>query len=162
MVRGPRTRAKVQPNRIQARHFHLTFAALYPGELTFDVIRAAADGWAGERGNLIEWSCGREKHKEPADAERDEHFHIYIHYDVKIDVKNRRTTTIFDLDGQNRRVLHPEVQKVGGTPGDRRVAAQEAAIARRFKCVPVVGPLMASGSAFTAEEMHARRTELAA
>ena len=119
MARGPRTRSKVQPDRIQARHFHLTFAALYPGELTFAIIRDAAAEWAGERGKLLEYSTGREKHKEPADPERDEHFHVYVHYDVKIDVKNWRKTTIFDLEGQDQRVLHPEVQKVGGTPGDR-------------------------------------------
>ena len=61
----------------------------------------------------------REKHETPADPERDEHFHVYVHYDVKIDVKNWRKTTIFDLEGNDQRVLHPEVQKVGGTPGDR-------------------------------------------
>ncbi len=30
------------PDRIQARHFHPTYAALYPGELTFDAVREAA------------------------------------------------------------------------------------------------------------------------
>ena len=110
----------VRPDRIQARHFHLTFAALYPGELTFAIIRdAAGDSWAGERGNLLEFSIGREKHESPADPARDEHFHVYVHFDVKIDVKNWRTTTIFDLEGNDHRMLHPEVQKVGGTAGDR-------------------------------------------
>ena len=69
-------RVKAQPDRIQARHFHLTFAALYPGELTFAIIRDAAAEWAGERGKLLEYSTGREKHKEPDDPERDEHFHV--------------------------------------------------------------------------------------
>ena len=120
MARGPKTRSKAQPDRIQARHFHLTFAALYPGELTFAIIRdAAGDSWAGERGNLLEFSIGREKHESPADPARDEHFHVYVHFDVKIDVKNWRTTTIFDLEGKDHRMLHPEVQKVGGTAGDR-------------------------------------------
>ena len=119
MARGPKTRSKAHPDRIQARHFHLTFAALFPGELTVAHVRDAAAEWAGERGKLLEYSTGREKHENPADPERDEHFHVYVHYDVKIDVKNWRKTTIFDLEGNDQRVLHPEVQKVGGTPGDR-------------------------------------------
>ena len=122
MARGPKTRSKAQPDRIQARHFHHTFAALYPGELTFAHVRDAAAEWAGDRGKLLEYNIGREQHETPADSERDEHFHVYVHYDVKIDVNNWRKTTIFDLEGKDQRVLHPEVQKVGGTPGDRHEA----------------------------------------
>ena len=38
----------------------------------------------------------------------------------KVNVRNRRTTTVFDLHGRGRRILHPELQSVGSLPGDRQ------------------------------------------
>ncbi len=53
MARAPRTRSKKQPDRIQARHFHLTYAALYDGELNFEQLLAAAREWASTRKGLL-------------------------------------------------------------------------------------------------------------
>ena len=39
-------------------------------------------------------------------------------------VKNRRTTKVFDLLGRNTRTVHPEVQVVGPTAGDRKRVLQ--------------------------------------
>ena len=44
-MRAPKT-ARKQPDRVQGRQFHLTYAALYPGELTHASIQAAAEAWA--------------------------------------------------------------------------------------------------------------------
>ena len=65
--------------RINATQFHLTYAACYPDELDIDYLRTRSEQWARAHGGLKEWSIGREDHKSPADPERDEHFHLYLH-----------------------------------------------------------------------------------
>ena len=99
---------------------HLTYAGLHRGELTFDSLLAAARGWGNSRDGLLEYVFGREKHSQPARPDRDEHFHIFLHFGKKVQLSNRRTTTVFDLRGQGGRTLHPEVQSVGRLPGDRQ------------------------------------------
>ena len=98
------------PSRMAANTIHLTYAALYPGELDFDTLLAAAKSWGRPRHGLREYAIGREKHSTPADPQRDEHFHAYIKLGKKVDINDRFRTTSFDLRGRNGRVLHPEVQ----------------------------------------------------
>jgi len=114
-------RAKTQPDRVQALKFHLTYAALYPGELSHASFKLQIHAWAAEREcELREWQSAREDHDEPADPERSEHFHVFVHFSQRIHIKNRRTTQLFDLDGRDGRRLHPEVQAVGVTVKDRQ------------------------------------------
>lgn len=108
------------PDAISAKQLHLTYAGLHRGELQFDTILTTARRWAQTRGGLLEYVIGREKHNEPAHPDRDEHFHIFLHFGKKVCSRNRRLTTIFDLSGRNSRVLHPEIQSVGRLPGDRQ------------------------------------------
>jgi len=113
--------AKTQPDRVQGRKFHLTYAALYPGELNHASIKLQAQAWAADReSELREWQSACEEHAEPADPERSEHFHVFLHFSQRIHIKNRRTTHLFDLDGRDGRRLHPEVQAVGATVMDRQ------------------------------------------
>ena len=56
---------------------------------------------------------------QPADPQRDEHFHTFLHFGKKVDLPDRLHSTVFDLIGRNGRVLHPEIQAVGPTSGDR-------------------------------------------
>jgi hypothetical protein len=37
----------------------------------------------------------------------------------KMDIRDRLHSTVFDLTGNNGRILHPEIQSVGSTPADR-------------------------------------------
>jgi hypothetical protein len=111
--------AAVPSDIISAKMIHLTYAALNPGELTFDAILRAAKRWAVDREGLLEYTFGREKHSHPTDPLRDEHFHCYLMFGKKVNLRNRRLTTVFDLLGRGGRILHPEVQSVGTLPGDR-------------------------------------------
>jgi hypothetical protein len=107
------------PKRVSAKMIHLTYAALYEDELTFDSMLAAARAWGNHRGGLREYTIGKEQHPEPADPERKEHFHAYFKFGSKVEVTDRLHTKIFDLLGMDGRTLHPEVQSVMNTPTDR-------------------------------------------
>ena len=52
--------------RINAKKFHLTYAACYPDELDKQYLIARAKEWARPHGGLKEFSVGREDHKEPS------------------------------------------------------------------------------------------------
>ena len=64
------------PDELSSKGIHLTFAALVPGELTHESLLRSARVWAQDSGGLIEYVTGREKHPQPADPRRDEHFHL--------------------------------------------------------------------------------------
>ena len=112
------------PKRVNSLSIHLTYAGLHRGELTFETVLTAARRWGAARGGLREYVIGREKHTQPANAQRDEHFHCYFKYGKAIDVRDRLHTIVFDLCGQGARVLHPELQ------GVRRSAADREAVIR--------------------------------
>ena len=112
--------AAANQNRIQAKRLHLTYAGLYRAELSHDTILTAAKSWGAKQGRLVEYNIGLEKHMEPAIPDRDEHFHVYVAFSRKVSIKNWRMTKVFDLSGREQRVLHPQVQAVGGTEGDRQ------------------------------------------
>ena len=114
------------PDRITAKQVHLTYAGLFPGELDFQNLLAAARGWARQRGGLREYVFGREQHAAPAVAGRDEHFHVYLHFGKKVELGNRRTSAVFDLAGRSGRTLHPEIQSVGQSAADRERVISEA------------------------------------
>ena len=100
----------VPPLRVSSKMIHLTYAALYPGELTLGGVLAEARRWGIRRDGLREYAIGREKHSEPADPNKDEHFHVYLKYGKKVELMDRNHTIVFDLRGRNGRVLHPELQ----------------------------------------------------
>jgi hypothetical protein len=107
------------PKRAASKMVHLTYAALYDGELSHDQLLAAARRWASTRHGLREYVIGQELHSQPADPLRAKHMHAYLKFGTKIDVADRHHTTIFDLPGRNGRVLHPELQAVKLTAADR-------------------------------------------
>lgn len=107
------------PLRANGKMVHLTYAALYDGELTFQNVLAAARSWGRTRQGLREYTIGLETHPTPADPQRPKHIRAYFMFGKKIDVPDRHHTTIFDLIGQDGRTLHPELQLVINTPGDR-------------------------------------------
>ena len=75
--------------------------------------------WAAARHGLREYAFGREKHSQPADPQRGEHFHCYIKFGKEVEISDRLHTTVFDMAGRNGRTLHPELQGVGAGAGDR-------------------------------------------
>ena len=74
--------------RMNAKSFWLTYSALYRGEL--DHIRILS--MLMSKGTLVEYSIGCEHHKEEtvADLNRDEHFHVYVAYENKKNIKSPR------------------------------------------------------------------------
>ena len=64
------------PLRVNGRRVHLTYAGLYRDELDHDTILSKARHWGATRNLLREHVIGKEKHTEPAAADRDEHFHL--------------------------------------------------------------------------------------
>ena len=66
--------------RFSTQRFHLTYAALFPGELPFDGILDALQDWAGNHGGLREYAIGREVHAQPADPAKSEHYHVYFKF----------------------------------------------------------------------------------
>ena len=91
--------------RMNAKSFWITYPALYRGELTHDRILSMLLS----KGALAEYSIGREHHKEEkvAELDRDEHFHVYVVFEAK---KNIKSCRYFDMrsDGTYQsRVLHP-------------------------------------------------------
>ena len=107
------------PKRVHAISIHLTYAGLGTGELNFESILSTARQWGGVRYGLREYMIGREQHEQPTDPNRPEHFHCYFKFGKRVDVRDRLHTTVFDLTGENGRVLHPELQGVGGSAADR-------------------------------------------
>ena len=101
--------------RVSSKMLHLTYAALYNGELTFDGLLTAAKGWGAARQGLREYCIGRELHPKPADPQRDWHFHTYIKFGKKVEARYRLHLTAFDLQGRGGRILHPEIQSVINT-----------------------------------------------
>ena len=55
------------PLRVNGRVLQLTYAALFPGELTFDILLAACRSWGSTRLGLREYCIGKERHSQPAD-----------------------------------------------------------------------------------------------
>ena len=101
--------------RIRGHWVHLTFAGLYPGELTKgQVARLLA---AKCRRGCEEYVVGREKHERPTDPERDEHFHVFL---ASVEAWDSTNQNLFDLRGRNGRRLHPYIQMVNKTAGDRK------------------------------------------
>ena len=119
--------------RINGSRFHLTYAACYPDELDKQYLKARAEEWARPHGGLQEWSVGREDHTEPADPERDEHFHLYMKFGKPKDIGNRLTSTVFDVVSAQSNLRHPEIQGVGSTAQTPHRAAE------------AVGPVAAAG-----------------
>ena len=107
------------PLRAAGKMVHLTFAALYDGELTLEGVLNHARRWATTRHGLREYTIGLEEHSHPADPQRRKHIHAYLKFGKKIDITDRHHTKVFDLLGRHGRVLHPELQAVGSMPSDR-------------------------------------------
>ena len=105
------------PKRVNSLSIHLTYAGLHRGELTFETVLTAARRWGAARGGLREYVIGREKHTQPANAQRDEHFHCYFKYGKAIDVRDRLHTTVFNLCGQGARVLARAASRRGQSSG---------------------------------------------
>ena len=81
------------PLRANGKMVHLTYAALYRDELNHDFLLATAREWASTRQGLCEYAIGCELHPEPAEPDKDEHFHVYVKFGKKIDVPDRLHTT---------------------------------------------------------------------
>ena len=90
-------------------------AALHVGEISNEQVVAMAH----TRGVLIEWSVGNEVHPEPADPNKPNHKHFYLHYANAINHRDSRYCTLFYMIGRNGRLLHPEIQGVGPSKKDR-------------------------------------------
>ena len=107
------------PARVNSKKVHLTYAGLWPGELTHASILSDARNWAQTRHGLREYLIGCEKHVDPTIPGRDEHFHVYLHFGKAVDLPDWQRSTSFDLHGRNGRCLHPQIQQVGRSAADR-------------------------------------------
>jgi hypothetical protein len=58
------------PLRANGTMVHLTYAALYPEEVNFEYILAAAREWASTRRGLLEYAIGKETHPRPRTRRR--------------------------------------------------------------------------------------------
>jgi hypothetical protein len=89
--------------RMNAKTFWLTYSGLYRGELDHQRILAMLLS----KGTVAEYSIGRERHKEESvgDPDKDEHFHVYVAFENKKNIKSPR---YFDMLGD-------------GTYGSRRL-----------------------------------------
>ena len=107
---------------VHSKHIALTFAGLYPGELTHSMIcekineisRRTRDG-----NEVIEFVIGLELHPDPTIPGRDAHFHAYIHWQRRLKIIGRTTAAIFDILGTRGEWKHPEIVQVGSDVGDR-------------------------------------------
>ena len=102
--------------RMNAKSFWLTYSALYRGELDHKRILSMLMS----KGTLVEYSIGCEHHKEEtvADPNRDEHFHVYVAYENKKNIKSPR---FFDMRGDGTygsRNLHCNID-INRTKKDR-------------------------------------------
>ena len=80
--------------RMNAKTFWLTYSGLYRGELDHERILSMLLS----KGALAEYSIGREHHKEESvgDPDKDEHWHVYVAYQAKKNIKSPR---YFDMLG---------------------------------------------------------------
>ena len=65
-------------------------------------------------------------HADPADPLLDEHKHVYVYFLERVRIRDWRYYTGFDLEGSDGRKLHPEIQQVKDTAGDRHRVIQYA------------------------------------
>ena len=107
--------------RVRGKRVHLTYAGLFPGELSMeDTAKTLA---AKCKHGCFEIVVGREKHRKPTDKNKDEHFHVYLSSKEPWDTTNQN---YFDLRGRDGRRLHPYIQIVPATKIDReRVIAYD-------------------------------------
>ena len=120
--------------RLNVTKFHLTYAACDKDELDIDMIKARATAIAKHHGGMIEWSVGHELHKEPADPEREDHFHAYVCFRKRKDIANRFTFKGFDIISRNGNLRHPEIQGVGGSALDREKVVRYTMKDGDFEC----------------------------
>lgn len=107
-------------DRIVNTKFALTFSGLYPDELTHRMVLNHLFQFGRRTGKILcEFAVGLEVHDDPAIRGRDQHFHVYACYDRRHDIRNRKTTAIFDIQGTRGDMKHPELVSVGDTPDDR-------------------------------------------
>ena len=78
------------PARICSTKVHLTYAGLWRGELTHASILSEARRWAQTRHGLREYLIGCEKHVDPTIPGRDEHYHVYLRFEVLRQLKITR------------------------------------------------------------------------
>jgi len=107
---------------INARKYHLTYAALGRGELSNEDVLSQLTVKRGVR----EYCIGNELHADPADPLLDEHKHVYVYFLERVRIRDWRYYTGFDLEGSDGRKLHPEIQQVKDTAGDRHRVIQYA------------------------------------
>lgn len=62
---------------------------------------------------LCELTIGLEIHDDRATPGRDQHYHVYACFDKRHDIRNRKTTAIFDIQGTGGNIKHPEIVAVG-------------------------------------------------
>ena len=70
--------------RLSSGTIHLTFAALYDGELNFEILLVSAREWGSAHNGLREYVIGHELHLQPADPDRQHHFHVYLKFGKKV------------------------------------------------------------------------------
>jgi len=115
-----------RPNRVTSAKLHITFSGCSAAEITKAIILAKlrevarTHHFRGRELLLEEWQIAWEDHENPADPIYSCHAHVYVCYSSRIDIRDYRHCTLFDLPGENgRAVRHPEIQGVGKFPKDR-------------------------------------------
>lgn len=111
--------AAIPSHKVNALMLHVTFSGLFDSEVTNAAMLQFALTAPAQPNQLMEYSIGNEKHPQPADPQRQWHKHMYLKYARKVQMRDSRYATTFDMIGIGGRTLHPYVQSVGKTVADR-------------------------------------------
>jgi len=121
--------------RYHTKAVFLTYAGLSTNELTLDAIVRAIGMFV--HGEVVEYSAGLEKHANPANAQHDEHIHVYFKSSCAIDTVR---ASYFDVTSPvTGRVLRPYIQSVGRSERDRIQVVAYTQRDGHYVCSPGLG-----------------------
>jgi hypothetical protein len=123
----------VSPHRVYARSYLLTFAGLTPRAISPADMIAAVEAWGTEVGvgrgkkGILEWLGAIEIHEQPARQSHDHHWHVYLHFESRVDITDPRRYKQFDIKLADNTVAHPHIRKVNPGAADRYATLQYVA-----------------------------------
>ena len=115
----------IPSHRMYACSYLLTYAGLTPTAITPARMIAAVEAWATEVGMgrgkkvVLEWLGAIEIHEHPARQSHDHHWHVYVHFESRVDITDHRRYKQFDIKLADNTVAHPDIRKVNPGASDR-------------------------------------------
>jgi hypothetical protein len=156
----------VSPHRIYGRSYLLTYAGLTPTAILPARMTAAVEkAWGKEVGvgrgkkGILEWLGAIEIHEQPARQSHKHHWHVYLHFESRVDIADPQRYKQFDIKLADNTVAHPHIRKVHPGATDRYATLQYVAKQQDGEHPKLYGDMLDSVPCFAENyQLHARAT----